>query len=173
MKAVYFATVLFASTFTASAADSVIKVSGQVIDFGCTISTESKDFTVDLMKNSTKQFNSVGSSSPAVPFAILLTDCSDATSGVKVLFSGTADDDNRALLKLEQSTASAAGMAVEILDGQGQELPLNASNATQNWITIQPSQNNALPFAARLKTTRLPVRPGLVSASATFTLEFQ
>lgn len=167
------AILLSASTFSTYAADSAIKVTGQVIDFGCTVSTESTDFTVDLMKNSTKQFTCVGDTTPAIPFQIILTDCSDATTGVKVLFSGAADDDNNTLLKLDATTSSAAGMAVEILDGQGRELPINSSNTFPNWIKIQPKQNNALSFSARLKTTRMPIRAGLVNATATFTLEFQ
>ncbi len=36
-----------------------------------------------------------------------------------------------------------------------------------------PDQNNILPYSARLKSTQKSVNPGLVSASATFTLEFQ
>ncbi|HDS4879452.1 TPA: type 1 fimbrial protein, partial [Escherichia coli] len=36
-----------------------------------------------------------------------------------------------------------------------------------------PEQNNILPYSARLKSTQKSVNPGLVSASATFTLEFQ
>lgn len=34
-------------------------------------------------------------------------------------------------------------------------------------------QNNILPYSARLKSTQKSVNPGLVRASATFTLEFQ
>lgn len=36
-----------------------------------------------------------------------------------------------------------------------------------------PEQNNILPYSARLKSTQKSVNPGLVRASATFTLEFQ
>ncbi|MCI3090457.1 type 1 fimbrial protein, partial [Escherichia coli] len=36
-----------------------------------------------------------------------------------------------------------------------------------------PEQNNILPNSARLKSTQKSVNPGLVRASATFTLEFQ
>lgn len=167
------AVLLSASTFSLYAADSAIKVTGQVIDFGCSVSTESADFTVDLMKNSAKQFTSVGNTTPNVPFKIILTDCSDSTTGVKVLFSGNADDNNNTLLKLDEISSGAAGMAVEILDGQGQQLPINSANANLNWIKIQSNKDNILPFSARLKTTYIPIRSGLVNATATFTLEFQ
>ncbi|HAI3832416.1 TPA: usher protein [Escherichia coli] len=40
-------------------------------------------------------------------------------------------------------------------------------------IPLVPDQNNILPYSARLKSTQKSVNPGLVSASATFTLEFQ
>ncbi|OKV35250.1 fimbrial protein FimF [Escherichia coli] len=41
------------------------------------------------------------------------------------------------------------------------------------WIPLVPEQNNILPYSARLKSTQKSVNPGLVRASATFTLEFQ
>lgn len=50
---------------------------------------------------------------------------------------------------------------------------LNDLHAEMQWIPLVPEQNNILPYSARLKSTQKSVNPGLVSASATFTLEFQ
>ncbi|EFJ54441.1 hypothetical protein HMPREF9549_04163 [Escherichia coli MS 185-1] len=50
---------------------------------------------------------------------------------------------------------------------------LNDLHAGMQWIPLVPDQNNILPYSARLKSTQKSVNPGLVSASATFTLEFQ
>ncbi|EMC8872654.1 type 1 fimbrial protein, partial [Escherichia coli] len=41
------------------------------------------------------------------------------------------------------------------------------------WTILTPSRTNTLNFYARLMTTRVPVTAGHVSATATFTLEFQ
>ena len=107
------------TTYSALSADSVIKISGRVLDYGCTVSSDSLNFTVDLQKNSARQFPTTGSTSPAVPFQITLSECSKGTTGVRVAFNGI------------------------------------------------------LPYSARLKSTQKSVNPGLVRASATFTLEFQ
>ncbi|EPM5085883.1 TPA: type 1 fimbrial protein, partial [Escherichia coli] len=40
------------TTYSALSADSVIKISGRVLDYGCTVSSDSLNFTVDLQKNS-------------------------------------------------------------------------------------------------------------------------
>lgn len=44
------------TTYSALSADSVIKISGRVLDYGCTVSSDSLNFTVDLQKNSARQF---------------------------------------------------------------------------------------------------------------------
>lgn len=54
------------TTYSALSADSVIKISGRVLDYGCTVSSDSLNFTVDLQKNSARQFPTTGSTSPAV-----------------------------------------------------------------------------------------------------------
>lgn len=51
--------------------------------------------------------------------------------------------------------------------------PLFSMQGKMQWIPLVPEQNNILPYSARLKSTQKSVNPGLVRASATFTLEFQ
>lgn len=79
------------TTYSALSADSVIKISGRVLDYGCTVSSDSLNFTVDLQKNSARQFPTTGSTSPAVPFQITLSECSKGTTGVRVAFNGIED----------------------------------------------------------------------------------
>ena len=64
-------------------------------------------------------------------------------------------------------------MGVQILDAQQTALPLNAASSAIPWTILTPSRTNTLNFYARLMTTRVPVTAGHVSATATFTLEFQ
>ena len=62
---------------------------------------------------------------------------------------------------------------IEILDANMRPVKLNDLHAGMQWIPLVPEQNNILPYSARLKSTQKSVNPGLVRASATFTLEFQ
>ncbi|MES0333555.1 fimbrial protein [Citrobacter sedlakii] len=155
------------------AADSTITISGYVRDNACAVAGESKDFTVDLLDNAAKQFSSVGATTPLVPFRIVLSPCGSSVTAVKVGFVGVADNDNTSLLKLDSGASAAAGMGVQILNGQQTSLPLNAASSAIPWTTLTPGQPNTLNFYARLMATQVPVTPGHVNATATFTLEFQ
>lgn len=155
------------------AADSTITISGYVRDNACAVAGESKDFTVDLLDNAAKQFSSVGATTPLVPFRIVLSPCGSSVTAVKVGFVGVADNDNTSLLKLDSGASAAAGMGVQILNGQQTSLPLNAASSAIPWTTLTPGQPNTLNFYARLMATHVPVTPGHVNATATFTLEFQ
>ncbi len=148
-------------------------ISGRVLDYGCTVSSDSLNFTVDLQKNSARQFPTTGSTSPAVPFQITLSECSKGTTGVRVAFNGIEDAENNTLLKLDEGSNTASGLGIEILDGNMRPVKLNDLHTGMQWIPLVPEQNNILPYSARLKSTQKSVNPGLVSASATFTLEFQ
>ena len=153
------------TTYSALSADSVIKISGRVLDYGCTVSSDSLNFTVDLQKNSARQIPTTGSTRPAVPFQITLSESSKGTTGVRVAFN--------TLLKLDEGSNTASGLGIEILDANMRPVKLNDLHAGMQWIPLVPEQNNILPYSARLKSTQKSVNPGLVRASATFTLEFQ
>lgn len=115
------------TTYSALSADSVIKISGRVLDYGCTVSSDSLNFTVDLQKNSARQFPTTGSTSPAVPFQITLSECSKGTTGVRVAFNGIEDAENNTLLKLDEGSNTASGLGIEILDGN---ITLQAADVT-------------------------------------------
>lgn len=157
----------------AFAADSTITISGYVRENACAVAGESKDFTVDLMENASKQFYAVGATTPAVPFRIVLSPCGSAATALKVGFTGVADSADSSLLKLDSGTNTASGVGIEILDAQQIALPLNAASSTLQWTTLMPGKTNILNFYARMKAAKVPVVAGHVSATATFTLEFQ
>ena len=117
------------TTYSALSADSVIKISGRVLDYGCTVSSDSLNFTVDLQKNSARQFPTTGSTSPAVPFQITLSECSKGTTGVRVAFNGIEDAENNTLLKLDEGSNTASGLGIEILDGNMRPVKLNDLHA--------------------------------------------
>ncbi len=81
--------------------------------------------------------------------------------------------ENNTLLKLDEGSNTASGLGIEILDANMRPVKLNDLHAGMQWIPLVPEQNNILPYSARLKSTQKSVNPGLVRASATFTLEFQ
>lgn len=155
------------------AADSTISISGYVRDNGCAVAGESKDFTVDLLEHASKQFHAVGATTFPVPFHIVLSPCGGAATALKVGFTGVADDKDSNLLKLDNGTNSASGIGIEILDAQQVTLPVNAASSTLEWTTLTPGKTNTLNFYARMKASQFPVVAGHVSATATFTLEFQ
>lgn len=157
----------------AFAADSTITIRGNVRDNTCAVERDSKEFTVDLIDNATTQFGKVGATTPVVPFRIVLSPCGGSVRAVKVKFTGIPDDDNASLLKLDAGDSAAAGMGVQILNEQKNALSLNVASSAIQWITLTPGQTNTLNFYARLMATQVPVTPGHVSATATFTLEFQ
>ncbi len=92
------------TTYSALSADSVIKISGRVLDYGCTVSSDSLNFTVDLQKTVPDNFQRPVAQSPAVPFQITLSECSKGTTGVRVAFNGIEDAENNTLLKLDEGT---------------------------------------------------------------------
>uniref|UniRef100_UPI00207CAF41 fimbrial protein n=8 Tax=Escherichia coli TaxID=562 RepID=UPI00207CAF41 len=94
-------------------------------------------------------------------------------TGVRVAFNGIEDAENNTLLKLDEGSNTASGLGIEILDANMRPVKLNDLHAGMQWIPLVPEQNNILPYSARLKSTQKSVNPGLVRASATFTLEFQ
>lgn len=137
------------TTYSALSADSVIKISGRVLDYGCTVSSDSLNFTVDLQKNSARQFPTTGSTSPAVPFQITLSECSKGTTGVRVAFNGIEDAENNTLLKLDEGSNTASGLGIEILDGNMRPVKLNDLHAGMQWIPLVPEQNNILPYLSQ------------------------
>ena len=137
----------------ALAADSTITIRGYVRDNGCSVAAESTNFTVDLMENAAKQFNAV--------------------SAVKVGFTGVADSHNANLLALENTVSAAAGLGIQLLNEQQNQIPINAPSSAISWTTLTPGKPNTLNFYARLMATQVPVTAGHINATATFTLEYQ
>lgn len=166
-------TVLMLVVANAFAADSTITIGGYVRDNACTVDSASKDFIVDLANNSTKQFNNIGATTTAIPFHIILSNCGSAVTAVKIGFSGIADNSNTTLLKLDNSTSTATGVGVQILDSSQTALPINAISSAISWTPLKPGEINTVNFYARLMATQIPVVAGHVNATAVFTLEFQ
>lgn len=161
------------SAKAALAADSAITITGNVKDNACSVSSDSQNFTVNLDISSTKQLFRVGAATPMVPFNIVFDKCGGAAIGLKLGFTGMADTDNTTLLKIDGGSGNAAGMGVQILDDSGSAIPINAASSALSWTSLTAGASKTVSFYARLMATQSPVTPGLVKATANFTLEFQ
>lgn len=158
---------------SATAADSTITIIGNIKDNACFVAVGSQNFTVDLMHNASKQFSQVGSLTPLVPFSIVLSPCGSAATAVKVGYVGIADTIDTSLLKLNTGVGTASGIGIQILNSNRDQIPLNAPSSSLSWISLTANQSNTINFYARLKSTKIPVTVGSITATATFTLEFQ
>ncbi|NWC93108.1 MULTISPECIES: fimbrial protein [unclassified Pseudomonas] len=157
----------------AYAADTVITIKGYLKDNTCSVSVDSRDFTVDLMNNATKQLSRVGATTVPAPFKIVFDKCGGSTTAVKVTYGGVSDNDNDALLKLDSGVNAASGMGIQILDSNKNSIPLKSGMQSLSWTNLIAGQSNTLGFYACLMATRSPVTAGVVNATADFTLEFQ
>lgn len=157
----------------AYAVDTGISITGYLKGNTCSVSVDSKDFTVDLMSSAAKQLNRVGTTTLPVAFAIVFDKCGGAVTAVRVGYRGTSDSDNTALLKIDRGMNAATGMGIQILNGDKTAIPLNAAQQSLSWTHLTASQSNTLDFYACLMATRSPVTAGVVNATADFTLEFQ
>ncbi|WP_250665577.1 fimbrial protein [Escherichia coli] len=168
------------TTYSALSADSVIKISGRVLDYGCTVSSDSLNFTVDLQKNSARQFPTTGSTSPAVPFQITLSECSKGTTGVRGSASGwhnitlsltdcpvetsavtaivTGSTDNTGYYKNE---GTAENIQIELRDDQDAALKNGDSKTV---IVDEITRNAQFPLKARAITVNGNASQGTIEA---------
>ena len=168
------AAALFAPAAGASAADSVVTISGSLRNKPCSVSGKSVDFNVPLQEANTRQFTKVGAASAMTSFYIVLEMCGQGPGEVRIGFSGKADGLNGQLLQNEDGDAMAGGVGIQILNEKREAVPLNAPLSSLSWLPLTAgatSQN--LTFYARLMSTQPSVTAGHVSASANFILEFQ
>ncbi|ROP62872.1 type 1 fimbria pilin [Enterobacter sp. BIGb0383] len=163
-------TLLAALPFSVTLAwDVLVDIRGEIVGNTCIVSGDSTHIKVNLGTISTRQFSGVGSvSNIRQPFALSLEDCGPTFSGAKVRFTGTPDDDSPQLLQLD--AGGAQGVGVQILDANGNPVPLNT------WSELWSGNGDGtatLNFSARLQATRMPVEAGSATAIATWELEYQ
>ncbi|VFS84589.1 S-fimbrial protein subunit SfaG precursor [Raoultella terrigena] len=87
---------------------------------------------------------------------------------MKIRFSGTPDERNPQLIKTDDGGAS--GVAVQILDKDGELIPLEAQTTAYG---TSGDERVQMTFYARLAANGAAVSAGDVSAIATWTTEYQ
>ncbi|WP_342754091.1 fimbrial protein [Pantoea sp. MBD-2R] len=155
--------------FPVAAYDVYIKVTGVLYGNTCTIATESENITIPLGNISTRQFLRTGAVSQIkTPFRIKLEECGPTFKGATITFTGEGDEYDGRYLKTDEGGAS--GVAISLLDRTGSVIPLNHPTAAYG-LTGENSVD--MLFYARLIATQLPVTPGNVTATATYTVEYR
>lgn len=147
-------------------------VTGTVVAAACDIDEPDQNQPISLGSFSSSTFKTIDDTSAASNLLIHLTDCSSASSGVKVTFSGTADSDNPQLLALSDTSNSggmASGVGIEVLDGNKKTVPINTASDV---ISLDGS-DATLTFFLRYKATKIPVNPGNASSIMYFDMAYQ
>lgn len=171
---IFFSALSFMTLSVSAAIDkTAISIQGYIYDNTCAVSADSVNIPVNLQTNNAKDFFRVGYTAPEQSFSIVLSPCGKQVTGIKVMFTGAADDRNTELLKLDSGTGMAAGLGIQLLDKLQQPLVINTDFPSLPTVALGPGTTNTLTYYARLVSTQFPVRAGTVSSTATFTLEYQ
>lgn len=162
---------LYLQPLSGHAADTFIYVNGKLIGNTCTVSSQSQNMTVKMGNIGAKDFirpSSDGLWAFEFPFSINLTDCQAESTGVKVYFLGSADTNNKELLKITGN--GAQGIAIRLMDENKNPIAINQSSKIYE---INPESDiNELFFYARYVLTQDKLTPGPANAVSTFMLEY-
>ncbi|HHG8625440.1 TPA: fimbrial protein [Raoultella ornithinolytica] len=149
--------------------DVLVSVSGHLIGNTCIVSADSKEQSVPLGTIGIKQFREAGAvNNIKSAFTLKLEECGPTFTGAKIRFSGTPDELNPQLIKV--ADGGATGVAVQILDKDGIQVPLESQTTAYG---VSGDESVQMTFYARLVATGAAVNTGEVSAFATWTTEYQ
>lgn len=148
-----------------------IPISGYIGENGCSVATESSNFTVQLGTMTVNSLlNDAPHASPMMKFYIKLEECGLDTSLIRMKFSGTPHDGGANPSAFLIEDGGAKGVGIEIFDKDLVPLSPNVFSAVRSLEVV----NGAilLEFYAHYRLTSLEVNPGRVSMLSTFTLEY-
>lgn len=173
------------TTYSALSADSVIKISGRVLDYGCTVSSDSLNFTATLQAADvtitvngrvvakpctiqtkeanvnlgdlyTRNLQQPGSASGWHNITLSLTDCPIETSAVTAIVTGSTD--NTGYYKNE---GTAENIQIELRDDQDATLKNGDSKTV---IVDEITRNAQFPLKARAITVNGNASQGTIEA---------
>lgn len=143
-----------------------IQLQGNIVDLSCVVNASDSAKEVQLGTWPTKQLQTAGSKTQAMPFSIRLTGC--PPGAVSITFAGTPDAQDNTLLALN-GASQASRVAVEILDEDKTRLPLQQESKE---VAIDAQGDATLSFYANYISTADNPQPGSADADATFTLNY-
>lgn len=133
-------------------------------------STSDVSVFLDLPKVS--DFSGIGSSSKVAPFEIALNNCPSGMNAIHYQIDAVTPivDNANAVVDLDGSS-SAAGIGVQLLDGDGNPaiLGTNRPFAGYNGAT---GGNYTIPMRARYRQTGDTITPGSANSAVTFTMSY-
>ncbi|WP_160295391.1 fimbrial protein [Photobacterium angustum] len=146
-----------------------INIKGKVIDNSCEVLPKTID--VNLFNNPLKQLSYKGAVTANVLFSINLIHCGDSVKAIKVVYKGEEDNIDKNLLAINKEPGSTEGVAIQLLNSNKNQKPINQSINNTQWIPLHPG-SNVINYYARLKATTNKVTYGHVSSRATFYIEY-
>lgn len=158
------------------ATDGTITITGQVIAQTCKVDGKSAGTadakTVFLPDVLTSQLATLGATAGEKPFSIAVTGCDASLSSVRTYFTGTNIDSTNG--RLNTATGNAAGVQVQLINGDGSIIALNGADAAQNSKVVTLTSGAAtLDYKARYYANAATVGAGAVSTNVAFTMIYQ
>lgn len=161
---------LLCSLGEAMASDGFIHFTGNITDQTCSIDAASQQQTVALGKIAKSTLNGkVGSQAAATKFSLIVKSCPETITGASLKFDGNGDSRYPDLLALDSVSGAATGVAVQIADKLGTEIPLHTASAEFPLTT----GTNTLDFTARYISTASTVTVGSANATTEFTIVYK
>lgn len=155
---------LLASSVQALAADGQIKFSGNIIDSGCTVTNSvSNPLEVNMGSYLKSAFSAAGDTTTAKPFQIQLTQCPNVAATLS--FTGTANSESDLAL---DSTATATGVAIRILDSGNAKVNINQPHD----LGVLNSGTNTFDYTAQYVSTAADVTSGTANATVEFDIAY-
>ncbi|MCE0912381.1 MULTISPECIES: fimbrial protein [Pseudomonas] len=155
------------------------RLSATVNQAQCSLKTDAVSADpVQLGSHPLADFKGVGSTTPAVPFNIRLSDCEDASApnptpaNVHLILDGangsvpTVPAEGRFSLG---TLSDAAGIEIQLLRGDGSPMPLQSDESVKP-VSIGITQ---LDFQARYYQSAPTVKPGVAEGGLTFTVTYK
>ncbi|MFK3658909.1 fimbrial protein [Scandinavium sp. NPDC088450] len=153
------------------AAAGTVNFTGKILDSACAVDVASQNQTVDLGEYYKTEFTGVGSKTAAKGFNVVLKNCPPSVGSAKVVFDGTPEASNSALLAIDSTLPGAAtGVAINLMSADKTDLPLNGSNG-YNYV-LSSTQDNTLNFYAQYQSTLSTVGAGPANSVANFSVVY-
>lgn len=146
---------------------NMITLSVTVVAPTCTISDSQKEQTINLGSWATSHFSKSGDVSANIPFSITLTECPSYGS-LSTVFSGVSSSNNSSLLALSEGS-TAKNIAIEILNSDGSQLPLNERSSV---VSLNSSGEAELSYYSRYVSTDSSITAGTADGVATFIIYY-
>ncbi len=130
------------------------------------------DVDVYLGSHRSSIFTGINSASPAATFDISLNNCPAGLSAIHYQIDAVTSvvDAANAVVNLDASS-SAAGVGVQLLDGEGNPLPLGTKRPLTGY-NGATGGSFKIPLRARYRQTAGTITPGSANTAMTFTIDY-